>query len=41
MLLYIRESDRQEIMRDIPIEEIPNHLKERFDEENRLNAKLV
>ena len=27
-------------MRDIPVTDIPPHLKERFDEENRLNHKL-
>lgn len=31
MLVYIRDSDRDEIMKEIPIEEIPPHLKERFD----------
>ena len=41
MLVYIRETDRDEIMRDIPIEEIPAYLKDRFDEENKLNQKLV
>eukprot|EP00347_Sterkiella_histriomuscorum_P012213 403369461 len=40
MLVYIRDSDRDEIMRDIPVDEIPPHLKERFDQENQLNAKL-
>ena len=27
-------------MKDIRIDDIPRHLKERFDEENDLNAKL-
>lgn len=40
MLVYIRDCDRQEIMRDIPLKEIPPHLKTRFDEENQINAKL-
>lgn len=40
MLVYIRETERDEIMRDIPIDEIPQHLKERFDEENSVNEKL-
>ena len=40
MLVYIREQDRDEIMREIPIGEIPQNLKERFDEENKLNHKL-
>lgn len=41
MLVYIRDCDRDEIMREIQINEIPPYLKERFDEENKLNAKLV
>ena len=40
MLVYIRETERDEIMREVPIEEIPQHLKERFDEENSVNEKL-
>jgi hypothetical protein len=40
MLVYIRESDRDVIMKDIQINEIPVHLKERFDEENDSNNKL-
>ena len=40
MLVYIKESDREEIMREIPMQEIPIHLKERFDQENKLNLKL-
>jgi hypothetical protein len=31
MLVYIRDSDRAEIMRDIPIEDIPPQIKEKFD----------
>lgn len=31
MLVYVRESDREEIMKDIPIEEIPPQIKEKFD----------
>jgi hypothetical protein len=34
MLVYIRDSDRQDIMGEVPINEIPPHLKVRFDEEN-------
>jgi len=34
MLVYIRDCDRQEIMSEIPLDEIPQHLKTRFDEEN-------
>jgi hypothetical protein len=40
MLVYIIESDRDVIMKDIQINEIPVHLKERFDEENDSNNKL-
>ncbi|CDW77585.1 ubiquitin carboxyl-terminal hydrolase 12-like [Stylonychia lemnae] len=40
MLVYIRDCDREEIMAEIPIDQIPAHLKERFDEENQLNRKL-
>jgi ubiquitin carboxyl-terminal hydrolase 7 len=34
MLVYIRDSDREEILKEVPVEEIPPHLKTRFDEEN-------
>ena len=34
MLVYVREGEREEIMREVAIEEIPQILKERFDEEN-------
>lgn len=37
MLVYIRDSDRDEIMRELSVDEIPSHLKERFDEENSVN----
>ena len=40
MLVYIRDGDRDEIMRDIPIDEIPMNLKERFDEENAITERL-
>jgi hypothetical protein len=40
MLVYIRESERDEIMRDIMMKDIPLHLKERFDEENDTNRRL-
>lgn len=40
MLVYIRDCDREEIMREVPIQEIPPHLKSRFDEENYINQKL-
>ena len=40
MLVYIRNKDREEILREISMEEIPQHLKMRFDEENRLSQKL-
>jgi hypothetical protein len=37
MLVYIRDCDRQEILDEVPINEIPPHLKVRFDEENQIN----
>jgi len=37
MLIYVRESERDEIMREIKINEIPKHLTERFDFENEMN----
>jgi len=40
MLVYVREEERSEMMKEIPIEEIPKHLKQRFDEENKVNEKL-
>jgi hypothetical protein len=40
MLVYIRDCDREEIMREVPMEDIPRHLKTRFDEENMINHKL-
>lgn len=40
MLVYIRESDREEILREVPVHEIPAKLKERFEEENQINRKL-
>jgi ubiquitin carboxyl-terminal hydrolase 7 len=40
MLVYVREGDRDIVMSEIGMQEIPNHLKERFDEENQTNAKL-
>ena len=40
MLVYIRDCDREVIMRDLAQEEVPRHLKERFDEENSFNHKL-
>lgn len=40
MLVYIRDCDRGEIMKDIPIDEIPQHLKERFNEENNITERL-
>lgn len=40
MLVYIREDDRDTIMKEIHIDEIPPSLKERFDEENMINQKL-
>ncbi len=40
MLVYIRDGDRDSIMREVAIEEIPQTLKERFDEENAINQKL-
>jgi ubiquitin carboxyl-terminal hydrolase 7 len=40
MLVYVRDGDREEIMREIAMDDIPFQLKERFDEENNINAKL-
>ena len=40
MLVYIRDCDRREMLREIPINEIPPYLKTRFDEENKMNEKL-
>lgn len=40
MLVYIRDCDRDEIMREVPMDDIPRHLKLRFDEENMINHKL-
>jgi hypothetical protein len=40
MLVYIREQDRDEIMREVTIEDIPLQIKGKFDEENKLNQKL-
>ena len=40
MLVYIRDCDREEIMREVPMDDIPRHLKTRFDEENMINHKL-
>jgi|LauGreDrversion4_2_1035121.scaffolds.fasta_scaffold73527_3 hypothetical protein len=40
MLVYVRDSDRQKVLKDVGIEEIPPHLKAWFDEENSINQKL-
>ncbi len=40
MLVYVREGDRDIVMNEIGMQEIPPHLKERFDEENQINSKL-
>jgi hypothetical protein len=40
MLVYIRDEERAEIMRDIYMQDIPAHLKTLFDEENQINSKL-
>jgi hypothetical protein len=40
MLVYIRDCDRQDILSEVPINEIPQHLKLRFDEENLINERL-
>ena len=40
MLVYVRDSDRQKIMKEVTVEEIPQHLKLRFDDENKINQKL-
>lgn len=37
MLVYIREGDRDSIMSEVDMEDIPSVLKERFDEENMIN----
>ena len=40
MLVYVRDCDRKKIMSEVGVEEIPQHLKVRFDDENRINQKL-
>ena len=40
MLVYIRESERSEILEEISLDQIPEPLKTRFDEENQINEKL-
>ena len=40
MLVYIREGEREEIMKEVQIEDIPDYLKERFDEENEVNESI-
>lgn len=40
MLVYVREGERNSIMKEVTINDIPSHLTERFDEENRFNSKL-
>jgi hypothetical protein len=40
MLVYVRDADRQRIMSEVSVDEIPKHLKLRFDEENKMNQKL-
>ena len=40
MLVYVRDADRQRIMSEVSVDEIPKHLKLRFDEENMMNQKL-
>ncbi len=40
MLVYVRDADREQVLNEVLIEEIPQHLKVRFDEENKINQKL-
>jgi len=40
MLVYIRESERESIMRELTMDDIPGHLKLRFDDENKMNQKI-
>jgi hypothetical protein len=40
MLVYVREGERNSIMKEVTINDIPSHLTDRFDEENRFNSKL-
>lgn len=40
MLVYIREGEAKEIMNEIEEYEIPLHLKERFDDENKFTIQL-
>ena len=40
MLVYVRDADREKILKEVSVEEIPQHLKVRFDEENKINQKL-
>ena len=41
MLIYIREEERKELMKEINISDIPPHLKQQFDEENALMRKII
>lgn len=40
MLVYVRDADRHEIMREIETEDIPRQLKDKFDEENQLSEQI-
>lgn len=40
MLVYVRDAEREEVMKEIPIEEVPKHLKTTYDQENEFNYKL-
>jgi hypothetical protein len=40
MLVYVRDAERHRIMSEVSVDEIPKHLKLRFDEENKMNQKL-
>ena len=40
MLVYVRDGDRGRVLNEVAIQEIPQHLQVRFDEENKINQKL-
>ena len=40
MLVYIREGEQADIMKEIELESIPKNLQERFNEENEVTLKL-
>jgi hypothetical protein len=40
MLVYVRDAEKEQILNEVTVDEIPQHLKVRFDEENKINQKL-